>query len=444
MTKRLRRLSSLLRQVDPIRTRGRVTKMVGLMAEAVGPAMPLGSLCTIQVNHHEVPAEVVGFQDNLALLMPLDDPSGIHVGAWVESWGQRLSARVGMDLLGRVLNGLGEPIDDRGPLVTDEEYPLDNAAPDPLTRKRIQAPLPLGIRAIDGVLTCGQGQRVGIFAGSGVGKSTVLGMIARNTAADVNVIALIGERTREVLEFIERDLGEEGLKRSVVVVVTGGEYNLLRVKGALLAMSVAEYFRDQGLDVLFMMDSLTRLAMAQREIGVSAGEPPTSRGYPPSAFTLFQRLLERAGTSQVGTITALCTVLVDADDFNEPISDHSRSILDGHVMLTRNLAAKGHYPAIDVGHSVSRVMPDIVSEEHGQAARQLRETLATYLEAEDLINIGAYKRRSNPKIDFAIDKIDGVNDFLRQGIYEKSRYEETQERLLGLFPISGQRSGSGG
>jgi flagellum-specific ATP synthase len=433
MSPPLDRLKELIRQTNVVSSSGRVTQMVGQVIEATCPSLPVGGLCSIEVNHHSIPAEVVGFRGQTTLLMPLADPTGLHTGARVKSVGRMFVARVGRRMLGRVVDGLGHPIDERGPLPVEAEYPVTNTPPRPMKRARIREPLPLGIRAIDGLLTCGKGQRIGIFSGSGVGKSTVLGMIARNTAAQVNVIALVGERGREVREFIERDLGEEGLTRSVVVVATGDESPLLRVKGALLAMTIAEYFRDCGRDVLFMMDSLTRLAMAQREIGLAVGEPPTSRGYTPSVFALIPKFLERAGTADKGTITALCAVLVEADELNEPISDHARATLDGHIVLDRQLASKGHYPSIQVNQSVSRVMPEVISSDHLAAAIRLREMLAVYAEAEDLVNIGAYRQGSNPRIDLALRYIERINAFLRQGVQEKVDFDETVKRLQGLF-----------
>jgi flagellum-specific ATP synthase len=347
--------------------------------------------------------------------------------------GKPLMVKVGPDVLGRVLGGLGEPIDGKGPVFGEEERPLDADPPDPVRRPRVTEVLRVGIRAMDGMLTCGRGQRLGIFAGSGVGKSTVMGMIARNAEADVNVIALVGERGREVRDFMEESLGEEGLKKSVVVVATSDQPPLIRMKAAFVATAIAEYFRDQGNKVILMMDSVTRFAMAQREVGLAAGEPPTTRGYTPSVFALLPRLMERSGTSEIGSITAFYTILVEGDDFNEPIADQCRSILDGHIILSRDLAARNHYPAIDVPHSVSRIMTNLVSDEHKEAAGKLREVLARYSEAEDLINIGAYVKGSNPKIDYALTKIDEVNEFLKQGVFEQVSYEDTVERLISIF-----------
>ncbi|OGC32326.1 EscN/YscN/HrcN family type III secretion system ATPase, partial [candidate division WOR-1 bacterium RIFOXYB2_FULL_48_7] len=344
-----------------------------------------------------------------------------------------LMARVGPEILGRVLGGLGEPIDGKGPLLSEEDRPLDADPPDPVKRPRVTEVLKVGVRAIDGMLTIGRGQRMGIFAGSGVGKSTLMGMIARNADADINVISLVGERGREVRDFIEESLGEEGLRKSVVVVATSDQPPLIRLKAAFVATAIAEYFRDLGKQVILMMDSVTRFAMAQREIGLAAGEPPTTKGYTPSVFALMPRLMERSGTSELGSITAFYTILVEGDDFNEPIADHARSILDGHIMLSRELAARNHYPSIDVPHSVSRLMTNLVADEQKAAAGKLREVLARYAEAEDLINIGAYVKGSNPKIDYALSKIDQVNEFLKQGTFEKIDFMTTVNRLINIF-----------
>lgn len=414
---------------------GKVSKVVGLTVESLGPSVHLGSLCKITSNStlEEVLAEVVGFRDNKILLMPLGKLDGVGLGSMVEAIGEPLKVPVGYELLGKIINGLGQPMSDGDKFYPNNFYPLEAEPPDPLKRNRIQKPLSLGIRAIDGLLTVGKGQRIGIFAGSGVGKSTLLGMMARNTSANINVIALIGERGREVREFIEKDLGEEGLKRSVVIVATSDQPALIRQKAAKTAIAIAEYFRDQGEDVLFMMDSLTRFSMAQREIGLAIGEPPVSRGYTPSVFAEMPKILERAGNSEKGSITGLYTVLVDGDDFNEPITDTARGILDGHVMLSRNLANKNHFPAIDVLHSVSRVMNDIISEEHKKNVGQLKSTLAVYREAEDLISIGAYKKGSNKEIDQAIKKIDKINSFLKQETEENVPFEETLALINQLF-----------
>ena len=377
-------------------------------------------------------AEVIGFKDGKTLLMPFETTEGIGSGCIVENMGYPLSVSVGEDMLGLTLDGLGRPIDGSEYIGTDT-YRIDAPSPDPLSREIITEPLPLGVKAVDGLITLGKGQRIGIFAGSGVGKSTLLGMFARNTKADINVIALIGERGREVREFIERDLGEEGMKRSVLVVATSDKPALVRRKAAQTATAIAEYFRDQGNDVLLMMDSLTRFSMAQREIGLASGEPPVTRGYPPSVYAEMPKLLERAGNSDKGSITGLYTVLVDGDDFNEPITDTARSILDGHIMLDRKLGHKNHYPAIDVLQSISRCMSQIATSEHKAAAGKLKNVLATYNEAEDLINIGAYKSGANKNIDYAIEKIDAINEFLCQDVDSKYSFDEELDMLKGLF-----------
>lgn len=417
-----------------IEAKGKVTKIVGLTVESVGPDACLNDVCLIQAKGTgvEVRAEVIGFRDERLLLMPYEDITGIGVGAQVINLKEPLQVPVGPELLGRSLDGLGAPLDG-SELRLKEFYPVDAPAPDPLSRVLIKDIMPLGVRAVDGLLTLGKGQRIGIFAGSGVGKSTLLGMFARNTKADINVIALIGERGREVREFIERDLGEEGLKRSVLVIATSDKPALIRKKAAKTATAIAEYFRDQGKDVLLMMDSLTRFSMAQREIGLASGEPPVSRGYPPSVYAEMPKLLERAGNGEVGSITGLYTVLVDGDDFNEPIADTARGILDGHIVLSRALAHKNHYPAIDVLQSISRVMSSIADKQHKQAAGKMKTVMATYNEAEDLINIGAYKAGSNKNIDYAIEKIDAVNAFLCQGTDEKALLDETLNGLKTIF-----------
>ena len=414
---------------------GKVAKVVGLTVESIGPAAKLNDLCHIitQDKDQVINAEVVGFRDDRVLLMPYDQTVGVGLGSRVENTGAPLKVMVGDELLGKVLDGLGNPIDG-SEIHCSCGYSVQAQPPDPLTRELIDTVLPLGVKAVDGLITVGKGQRIGIFAGSGVGKSTLMGMFARNTKADINVIALIGERGREVREFIERDLGPEGMKRSVVVVATSDKPALIRKKAAMTATAVAEYFRDHGRDVLLMMDSLTRFSMAQREIGLASGEPPVSRGYPPSVYGEMPQLLERAGRSDKGSITGLYTVLVDGDDFNEPIADTARSILDGHIVLDRKIAQKNHYPAIDVLQSISRVMSSIVDPQHKKAAGQLKNVLATYAEAEDLVNIGAYKAGSNPSIDYALSKIDAVNEFLQQDVYEKLSFEESILRLEELFP----------
>ncbi len=426
----LKRFGEKLQTLDFPKYSGKITRIVGLTVESVGPDAFLGEVCEVDLDSKKALCEVVGFKDGRVLLMPLENISGAKHGTLVFGTGRLLDVAVSEDMLGRVLDGLGRPIDDR-PLATCKRYPLINQAPHPLKRTRISEPLPVGVRAIDGFITVGKGQRIGIFAGSGVGKSTLLGMIARNTVADINVIALIGERGREVREFIEKDLGE-GLKRSVVVVSTSDQPALLRVKALYTATSIAEFFRDQGYNVLLMVDSLTRWAMAQREIGLAIGEPPTARGYPPSVFAGLPSILERAGNSDRGSITGVYTVLVEADDFNEPISDTVRSIVDGHVMLSRRLAELNHYPAIDVLASISRLMIDVVSEEHLKASRTLRSLMAAYQEAKDLIDVGAYRVGSNPLIDKAIKMKGLIDEFLKQDINEKPSFEETVEKLMKL------------
>ncbi len=413
---------------------GRVMNVVGLTIESAGPEAKLGDVCEIWPGVEgakPVPAEVVGFKDGRTLLMPFDTVDGIGAGSAVENTENPLTVTVSEKLLGKTLNGLGIPMD--GSEIKGKRYPVEAKAPDPMSRTIIDAVLPLGVKAVDGLITLGKGQRIGVFAGSGVGKSTLMGMFARNTKADINVIALIGERGREVREFIERDLGEEGMRRSVVVVATSDRPALERNKAAKTATAIAEFFRDQGKDVLLMMDSLTRFSMAQREIGLATGEPPVTRGYPPSVYSEMPKLLERAGRNDKGSITGLYTVLVDGDDFNEPIADTARSILDGHIVLDRKLAHKNHYPAVDVLQSISRCMSTIDSKEHKQAAGKLRSVLATYNEAEDLINIGAYKSGSNPEIDYAVSKIQAVNEFLCQETDEKFTFEESVDLLAGLF-----------
>ena len=418
--------------IDPIQSCGHVTQVVGLVVEANGPATQLGCVCDIYGKENEPPvkAEVLGFRDQTVLMMPLEDIRSIGPGSRVVARQKNAAVAVGHQLLGRVIDGLGAPMDGLGAVQIDEEYPIYAAPINPLLRQRIQNPLDIGVRAINGLLTIGCGQRMGIFAGSGVGKSTLMGIIARKSQADVNVIALIGERGRELNEFIEKELGEEGLKKSVVIVATSDHLPLVRVRGAFVATAIAEFFRDQGMQVNLMMDSLTRFAMAQREIGLALGEPPTTKGYTPSVFTLLPKLLERAGTSDHnGAITGLYTVLVEGDDMNEPIADAARSILDGHIVLTRDLADQNHYPAIDILKSVSRVMVDITGLQHKHNANRLKELLATYRKAEDLVNIGAYVQGSNPKIDQAIERIEFINQYLRQDIQENVQYEESLDQL---------------
>ena len=418
----------IVNAIVPIRSNGRVKKVVGMVIEASGPASQIGCVCdiTAEGGGGVVSAEVLGFKEDSVLLMPLEDIRSLGPGCKVVARKEKAHIGVGQALLGRVIDGLGNPIDGKGPIQIDDEYPIYANPINPLLRNRISQPLDIGIRAINGLLTVGCGQRMGIFAGSGVGKSVLMGMIARRTSADVNVIALIGERGRELNDFIQRDLGADGLKKSIVVVATSDHLPLVRLRGGFIATAIAEYFRDQGNHVNLMMDSVTRLAMAQREIGLCLGEPPTTKGYTPSVFSMLPKLLERAGTSSHrGTITGLYTVLVEGDDMNEPIADAARSILDGHIVLTRELANQNHYPAIDVLRSISRVMEDITDLDHKHHAGQIKEVLATYRKAEDLINIGAYAAGSNPKIDYAIKMIDPINHFLQQGINEEITFEES-------------------
>lgn len=414
-----------------VRYTGEITKVTGLTIESNGPMASIGELCYIYPHNRKEPvnSEVVGFKEDRILLMPLGNMEGIGLGSKVVGSGKTLNVNVGDELIGRVLDGLGNPIDGKGPIKTLRSYPVSKSPPNPLERKRIEEPLSLGVKAMDGLLTCGKGQRMGIFAGSGVGKSTLMGMISRNSTAEINVIGLIGERGREVREFLENDLKEEGLKKSVVVVVTSDQPALIRVKGAMVTTAIAEYFRDQGNDVMLLMDSLTRFAMAQREIGLAIGEPPVTRGFTPSVFALLPKLLERAGTSSKGTITGLYTVLVDGDDLNEPVTDTVRGILDGHIVLSRKLANQNHYPAIDVLASISRVMPSIVSTEHMAIANTIKDIMAVYKESEDLINIGAYKMGSNKKLDLAISLIDEIEEFLIQETLKSYTFEETQNTL---------------
>lgn len=414
---------------------GKVVKIVGLTIESVGPEAKLNDLCKIILEGEEriIMAEVVGFRDKRLLLMPFENTEGLGVGCVVENTGKPLAVAVGDALLGHTLDGIGRPTDCETLIGLTKTYPVDAMPPDPMEREIIHEVLPLGVKAVDGLLTIGKGQRIGIFAGSGVGKSTLLGMFARNTKADINVIALIGERGREVREFIERDMGEEGMRRSVVVVATSDKPALIRNRAAKTATAIAEYFRDQGKDVLLMMDSLTRFSMAQREIGLASGEPPVTRGYPPSVYSEMPKLLERAGNSDRGSITGLYTVLVDGDDFNEPITDTARSILDGHIVLNRKIAQKNHYPAIDVLASISRCMSQIATDEHKKLAGHVKNVMATYAEAEDLINIGAYKNGSNKEIDEAIQKIGAVNQFLMQDTMEKISFEDILKQLEAIF-----------
>ncbi len=429
----LQRYVNSLGNIEPMKCQGRITRVSGLAIESAGPRGSIGELCYIETPERVVKAQIEGFREGTTLLMPLGEIQQLSPGCQVIASGDQLKVRVGPEMTGRVLNGLGGPIDDLGPIADAELMPVISEVHNPLTRRRIKEALPLGVKAVDGFLTCGKGQRLGLFAGSGVGKSTLLGMMARNTEADVNVVALIGERGREVNDFIEKDLGPEGLKRSVLVVATSDQPPLVRLKGAFVAAAIAEYYRDLGKDVLLMMDSVTRFAMAQREVGLAIGEPPTTKGYTPSVFTELPRLLERAGTAERGTITGLYTVLVEGDDFNEPIADAVRGTLDGHIILSRQLAAQNHYPAIDLLGSISRLMPDLVTEEHLHGAGRLRAILAAYENAKDLIELGAYKSGSNPQVDEAIELIDECNALLQQDVGEKYTLEETKQLLSNLF-----------
>ena len=426
----------LLDQASPVDVRGRVSEVTGLVIKAFVPGARIGDLCLISSSYQKEPvaAEVVGFREGQVFLMPLGDMEGIGLDSEVFNTNRPLSVKVGPELLGRILNGLGLPIDNKGALPESMKlYSVQASPPDPLQRKRILSHISVGVNAIDGLLTVGEGQRIGLFAAAGVGKSTLLGMIARNTEAQVNIISLIGERGREVRDFLEKDLGEEGLRRSVIVCATSDQSSLIRLKSAYVATAMAEYFRDQGYKVMLMMDSVTRFARAQREIGLAIGEPPARQGYTPSVFSTLPKLLERTGNSDKGSITAFYTVLVAGDDMNEPVADEVRSILDGHVILSRRLAASGHYPAVDVSQSVSRVMDTIVDQEHRKAATRLREVLATYEKERDLIVIGAYQKGSDPRVDFAISKIDKVNDYLKQDLYSKESFENVKKRLIDLF-----------
>lgn len=430
---RLRECGERVPHLEPMRLDGRVVQIKGLVIEASARNVTVGDVCEIDVHPRgRIQAEIVGFQDDRIWLMPLGETVGVAPGSRVRLHPRPLTVPVGDHLLGRVLDGLGNPIDGLGPIASDVQRSVYSDPPNSLVRQRIQTPLTTGVRAIDGLLTLGKGQRAGIFAGSGVGKSVLLGMMARYTDAEVIVIGLIGERGREVREFIERDLGPEGLKRSVVVVATSDQAATVRIKGALIATSIAEYYRDQGKDVLLMMDSLTRVAMAQREIGLAIGEPPTTKGYTPSVFALMPRLLERAGTDEQGSITGLYTVLVEGGDLDEPISDAARSILDGHIVLSRKIATSGHYPAIDVLESISRVRSDIIDDSQKTMSRQVLELMAVHAESEDLINIGAYSKGTNPRIDAAIDHHGAIRDFLRQDVQERSAYTDTLGRLQQL------------
>ncbi|UCD95221.1 MAG: flagellar protein export ATPase FliI [Candidatus Zixiibacteriota bacterium] len=428
--------AALIDRTRTIKQSGRVAQIIGLVIESVGPAVSIGDLCQIENPEtcDRINAEVVGFRDNRILLMPFGSVSGITPGSAVISTGQKIRVPVGDELIGRIVNGMGQPIDGRGPILSTRTRSIDSSPIHALKRKRITEAVRTGIKVVDIMATCGRGQRMGIFAGSGVGKSLLLGMIARGSTADVNVIALVGERGREVRQFIENDLGPEGLKRSVVVVATSDQPALVRIKGASVATAIAEHFRDQGMDVMLLMDSLTRIAIAQREIGLAVGEPPATKGFTPSVFAMLPRMLERAGTNDKGSITGMYAVLVEGDDFNEPISDAVRSILDGHISLSRKLASLNQYPAVDVIDSISRLMVDVSTPEHLDVAARTREIVATYRESEDLINIGAYVKGSSSRIDYAISKIDDINRFFRQSIHEKCRFEDALKELANIIP----------
>ncbi|WP_088033736.1 flagellar protein export ATPase FliI [Evansella clarkii] len=431
--------SSLIEEVkktDPYKQYGKVTQVVGLMIESKGPQVSVGEVCYIHAegaSGRKIMVEVVGFRNEKVLLMPFDRIDQISPGSLVEATKKPLEIKVGTNLTGKVLDGLGRPLDDGFPDTGLISFPTENTPPNPLKRPRINEPLSLGVRVIDGLFTVGKGQRVGIFAGSGVGKSTLMAMIAKKSAADINVIALIGERGREVRDFLERDLGPEGLKNSVVVVATSDQPALMRIKGAMTATAIAEFYRSQGLSVTLLMDSVTRVAMAQREIGLAVGEPPTTKGYTPSVFGLLPRLLERSGTDEAGSITAFYTVLVDGDDLNEPIADTVRGILDGHLVLDRKLANKGQFPAINVLKSISRIMNDIVSEDHRKAADRFRNALAVYTDSEDLISIGAYKRGTNREVDEAISKYPELINYIKQGTGENVEYDAAVNDLISRF-----------
>lgn len=431
---KLEEYSEIIKQTNPMREIGKIIEIIGLIIEADGPKSSIGDLCYIYNNSDEDPvwAEVVGFRQSKILLMPLGSMEGLQPGAIVVNTGSAMKIKVGEQLLGRVLDGLGRPIDNLGEINSQTLQSTHSEAINPLKRRRITEPLALGIKSVDSFVTVGKGQRLGVFAGSGVGKSTTLAMMAKNTSADLNVIALIGERGREVREFIEKTMGTEGMKRTVVVAATSEQPSLVKIKAAHVATAIAEYFRDTGKDVLFMLDSITRISMAQREVGLAIGEPPATRGYTPSVFALMPKILERAGSNEKGTMTGLYTVLVEGDDFNEPISDTARSILDGHIVLSRELAHRNHYPAVDVLESISRVMPDITSAEHRKAAGKLRNLLAVYKKNEDLINIGAYVKGSDSKCDEAIRLMDGINLFLQQEVNQKFDFDKTVAELIAI------------
>ena len=435
---------STLEQVNLTQLKGAVTHVSGLTVESNGPAdVGLGQLCQIRIqNHQEVQAEVIGFRKGGLILLPLDSIDGIRAGDPVTALNEPRTIALDNSIMGRVLDGLGRPIDGKGPLKAAENRPIDNISPPPLSRKMIRHPMPLGIRAIDSVLTCGKGQRIGVFSGSGVGKSILLGEIANGSDADINVVALVGERGREVREFLEKDLGPEGLARSVIVVATSDAAAIQRVKAGAVAVTIAEYFRDQGRDVLFMMDSLTRLAQAHREIGLAAGEPPATKGYCPSTFAMLPKLIERLGCDEKGSITGILTVLAEGDDMNDPVADCARSLLDGHIVLSRKLADRGHYPAIDVLQSISRLMTTVTTPDHQTAARKLREIYATYTDAEDLINIGAFSPGANKRIDGSVALISRIQDFLIQPVRQHNAFDKTVDQLLSITQAWDQMLGA--
>ena len=426
-----RQMIQQLQKTETYSLTGKIENIVGMSIEASGGRAAVGDICRIYNGESgtQFTAEVVGFKNDHILLMPYSDMTGISAGNLVRNTGRQLTLQMGPFLRGRIINALGQPIDGKGPFTGGSAYCIEGHYINPLSRPAIRERMEFGVKAIDGLLTIGKGQRIGIFAGSGVGKSTLMGMIAKNVKADINVIALVGERGREVLDFVQKDLGEEGMARSILVVATSDQPAMLRKKCPSVATGIAEYFRDQGYDVLLMMDSLTRFAMAQREIGLAVGEPPVARGYTPSIYAELPKLLERSGNFEKGSITGVYTVLVEGDDTNEPIADTVRGILDGHIVLSRSLAAANHYPAIDVGASVSRLMADIVSDEHRQMAGRVRDIMSIYNKNADLVSIGAYKPGTNPKLDYALGKMDAINSFLKQGVDESFGYEEIVEQM---------------
>ncbi len=422
-----------IEQIQPIKYTGKVDRVIGLTIESLGPQTEIGEMCTIITKEKNILAEVVGFKDKKVIMMPYNEVESIQPGSEVVAWGKTLKINVSNDLLGRVIDGIGKPLDGKGEIYSKIQRSIYNLPPTPLEKMRIDIPISTGIKVIDALFTVGKGQRIGIFSGTGVGKSTLLGMIARHSNSEVNVIALVGERSREVREFIEKELGESGMKRSIIIVATSDSAPLMRIKSAFIATSIAEYFRDQGKNVILMMDSITRFARAQREIGLAIGEPPTTRGYTPSVYSILPKLIERAGTSKKGAITAFYTVLVEADDFNEPVSDNVRGVLDGHISLSRTLAAKSHYPAVDILDSISRLQIDLVSKRYNQYVSKIKEIISTYREAEDLINIGAYVKGSNPKIDYAISMVDSINELFKQKIDEHLPIEDTFKKVFEMF-----------